>query len=688
MRPLPKPYRPFLSVERRNNDAWYHASRLLMTPALRSRSSLRAIHIRQQVLVAAGHPEPERVRRRLHDALEVHLADALNARFAEAARASDETIWRIRRLDLDLVVNTSWDENELADAWATECRRAVTHAIETGGDGVSVVRFASPASFLASFLSDVANGSCWSKWWYGEFTGLRLLTRAAAIRTALLRKPLVGLQALATLAPSAMVLVIAELTRQDARVVVDALCAVLEDRDTPDDSAVLFAMARRDTLPVHRDDEERWVLRVLAESARVPAARPSRGFVALAHAMARLASLTAGAGERMAVIAHAIRLGDEVALQVVAFPDDADCLAPLLSLPASLRMEILTMVVSRDVVDATARHAPSSEFEWMPVAAPLLLAESVAAMPFEGATLGMPDIGTAGDPPAQCASAAALLRLWVMATACGGERAVRVLGDPIVRRLSGVGTQIATSDLVRWLGARTATDVQQLERVNAEWLWSRGAVGMGDWLLVHSQDRNDRPTVVLLDAARGHWLVQRDASLAQSPAELLPWFNGSMVERTPARVWCDTYESRAVLQEMPLTVDAVLLPEIDDRDTSDRSQVQRRLDRLADELAWIALPVSLQVPAEVERALYVIAQGTLRTLAWRMPGFARATLPHLWANFLAVDAQVVVGEHRMVATLSRPPLAMIVSMTGLFHLSYLLPWMTPSAVKLFPSERA
>lgn len=684
----PTPNSPSRSVARQSVDAARGISAGVMATAVRGRSSLRATRITQQVLVAAGHPEPERVRRRLHDALQSHLADALTARFAEAARSSDETVWRIRRLELDLVVNTSWDESDLADAWAAECRRAVTHAIEAGGDGVTVMRFASPAAFLASFLVDVANGSCWTKWWYTEFDGMRLLTRAATIRTALLRKPLVGLQALATLSSPAAALVISEVTRQDARLLVDALGPLLEGRDNTDDGLTMLEVAQRGALPVHRDDEDRWVLGVLAEVARMPVARRSHTVVALAGAMARLASLTAEGSARLVVIAHAIRLGDEGALRTVAGGDDGARVAPLLALPVAVRAELVTMIAERDVADAIKRRAAPPEFEWMPVAAPLLLAECVAALPFGEASLGMPDIGANDDRSSQQASAAALLRLCVMATACGGERAARVLNDPVVRKLAGVGADIPVSALVQWLSERTPSDAQQLEHVCAQWFLSRGWIGAVDWLLVETKTRDEQHVTVLLDATRGHWLAIRDASNADGVAHMLPWLNGTLLDRMPARVLCSSEDQRAALLRAMLPLAAEMLPDAGPDVSTDVSQVLLRLDRLTDELAWITLPPSLRVPAAMERALQVAAQGILRSMAWRLPGFARATLPHLWTNFLAIDAQVVTEEHRVVATLSRPPLAMIVSMTGLFHLRYTLPWMTPAAVMLFPAERA
>ena len=285
-----------------------------------------------------------------------------------------------------------------------------------------------------------------------------------------------------------------------------------------------------------------------------------------------------------------------------------------------------------------------------------------------------------------------MLRLYTFATACGNERAARVLSDPVVRRLAGVGVDVPQSALVQWIAGCSETDAFRLEQASARWHHARAAIGASHWLLVSAVGRDGAPLTVLLDAERGHWLALRDGEGAAAVPLVSEWITGGVLQPAPAVVWCGDRAQRDAVQALvPGAVPAVRLyrdQAHDPADTSDLAQVMLRLDRLGDELAWSALPSAMQVPAAMARALQSVAQGMLRTLAWRLPGFARATLPHLWANFLSVDAQVLLEPGRMVATLSRPPLAMIVSMTGLFHARYQLPWMSPPLVALFPAEGA
>jgi hypothetical protein len=52
-----------------------------------------------------------------------------------------------------------------------------------------------------------------------------------------------------------------------------------------------------------------------------------------------------------------------------------------------------------------------------------------------------------------------------------------------------------------------------------------------------------------------------------------------------------------------------------------------RLDRLGDEMTWLALPASLGVTRALELAL-AVSRRVLREIAWRL-GFARSSLPRL-----------------------------------------------------------
>lgn len=103
------------------------------------------------------------------------------------------------------------------------------------------------------------------------------------------------------------------------------------------------------------------------------------------------------------------------------------------------------------------------------------------------------------------------------------------------------------------------------------------------------------------------------------------------------------------------------------------------------DLDYLSLPRNLGVRRGVDLALSVAAQGVLRNFAWKLPGFALSSLPHLFANFLDCCAAVEEASDLCVIRLGRAPLHLILGMAGLNRRSYQLSWMErPCAV--FPED--
>lgn len=630
-----------------------------MTP--QAKDTLRAPRIRQRVLVARDHPDPERVRRQMHDALATHLGDALGAAF-ERTVAHDDAVWRIRHLTLDVSVNACWDAPSLARAWAAKLAQAVHRAIETGGDGVTVVRFDSDASYLASFLIEVANGTAWSRWWFDGFDGLHLLSRSATVRTALVREPALGLAALHTMSTAGVELVIQQLSVVDARVVLDALMSPLDAGDAVGATQLLLSAHRALDAPMPRADGERWCVRLVVEASRESPSHASGSLAALARAMARLIRLAEGGASRTAIVSRLLAEGNVNGLRLVLAGDDAECIAPLAQVGAPSVAAVIGQLIDASR-PTRANPTDTATTAYMPVAAALLLAPLAAAMPFEEVARAWPPIGRDGDPPARCATSAALLRLLAIATACGGERASRVLDDDTARLLAGVGSGVSRAQLREWLAERTAADAVRLEDAVGVWRVENGSSACNLWMLA-DVDSDTRECVVAINCARGCWFVVRENAADDE----------EMHERVRRIAGAD---SRVIASaEVPAEYQS---------DDAVMATFARR-DRVSDELRWLALPGSIGAPRACELALATVAQGMLRDLAWRLPGFARASVPHLWTNFLAVDAQLEHTPTQVIACLSRPPLAMIASMAGLMRARYRLPWLGDRTVALYPAE--
>ena len=111
-----------------------------------------------------------------------------------------------------------------------------------------------------------------------------------------------------------------------------------------------------------------------------------------------------------------------------------------------------------------------------------------------------------------------------------------------------------------------------------------------------------------------------------------------------------------------------------------------RLDKLPDELEFLTLPTSFKIARPLDLVLSIAAQHLLRGIAWRLPGFARSNLPYLSRNFLEFTANVEEEPARRVVRLGRPPLHLILNMTGMTRQSYRLSWLDERPFALFQGE--
>lgn len=85
------------------------------------------------------------------------------------------------------------------------------------------------------------------------------------------------------------------------------------------------------------------------------------------------------------------------------------------------------------------------------------------------------------------------------------------------------------------------------------------------------------------------------------------------------------------------------------------------------------------------RSLGLAAYAVLSMFAKRLPGFATSSFPHLHRNFLSCQATMEVSTSRYSVTLSRPPLDVILNMTGMSRTTYQLTWFSKN-ISVFPAS--
>ena len=87
---------------------------------------------------------------------------------------------------------------------------------------------------------------------------------------------------------------------------------------------------------------------------------------------------------------------------------------------------------------------------------------------------------------------------------------------------------------------------------------------------------------------------------------------------------------------------------------------------------WLATPAAMRDRPRVRAAVQGLANAALRDLTNRLPGFSEASAPFIWRNLLNVGATITVEGEGLRATLERPPLDVLLAMSGLADRAMLL----------------
>jgi hypothetical protein len=167
----------------------------------------------------SDHPDPESLRARLDDAVQHDFPAALAAAFPSTLPTENESLWMIRRIDLTLDSTGEWTPDEFARTWATNAAVTIVETMFSPDSGGNVLYFPDRAAYLAQFLTDLAQGDAWSKWYYQSFDGLRLLDTADAISAALMRDRDESLKALPRIASPAFHRILSALLSQHAEII-------------------------------------------------------------------------------------------------------------------------------------------------------------------------------------------------------------------------------------------------------------------------------------------------------------------------------------------------------------------------------------------------------------------------------------------------------------------------------------
>jgi hypothetical protein len=381
---------------------------------INSRLQIRRVHA--QYLLPSDHPAPARVKDYLDEEIKRRLSHALCAAFSSWFSETDSSLWFVRRLEIDLSVNTSGDGEQVARTLSTQLGRALGYTLQEGLDTGHVVRFPNPAAYLARFLSDLAAGDAWGRWYYESFFGLRLLPTSAALRTAICDQAEKGRAALLQLPGEELKSVLRALSRQDARVVLDSLTRGNGDDGTFDRHQLAWSISRLvDADSLSPLDEWGRALYVYLDAAR----QEGRSGVAATDALLELLRCSSAQLRDVAETIHHLHGALARAERAEPLRRYTECGGAFLLLP--LLDELPLVAALRD---------------W---------------------------------PPVDEAAAISLVRFLILIK-CGGHRgAERRLGDPVIRDLLLIPPGVSVGALNDWQARVGAEHIEQFLGVLADW---------------------------------------------------------------------------------------------------------------------------------------------------------------------------------------------------------------------------
>ena len=153
----------------------------------------------------------ELLRRRIADAIGDRLHVALGA-FRPACGLPDDAYLFIDRVEVECHVGAHWNDDLIGRAFGKALLDKLQHRIDSGAG----IRFSERAEYLAAFLVALLDGTGFSRWWFEEFEGLKLLPPSIAVRTLIISEGKTGLDALIRLTEASARQVAGSLSAPDA----------------------------------------------------------------------------------------------------------------------------------------------------------------------------------------------------------------------------------------------------------------------------------------------------------------------------------------------------------------------------------------------------------------------------------------------------------------------------------------
>lgn len=608
-----------------------------MPMAERAINSLNIHRLRSMYWVPFDHPAPDAIRSKLDHVAEHKFANAIASTFSRALPDSAAGVWLIRSLTLDLDFNLDAGEDQVAEIWAKQAALSIAKILQENAEADQVLHFSSAAAYLAPFLRDLVDGSAWEKWYYRKFEGTRPLALSAALRTAICRDALTGLEALQQMNQSSVRRVLSALTEHDAKWILDEIAR----EDSPQRQVDLVQLNPQSVLQQALDGEHRAALHLYVRLSKQHPETEGSQLKSVAILLVSLARCLGDAPQQTALI-NTLADGDAVALFQSLGPAQGERLLPLLGKPRDWLQSIAQAQFP------TAASIPSEEARHTAAGGIFLLLPLLDAMPIAAATQHWRALN-------DCAPAS-LVR-WIILMKCfGAAGAALVFHDPLVRHLLGIAPQIDAPSLKNW--QRALTRRQLLGFQNHIALWQ-------------------------LDNAIATPLSVSAFSTGSNPQSLLYC---ERQHRSLLLALPDSPSSRRLLLKAisawPVLVASTSSPASDEHQLVGASLAEADLQALLRDLDFLRLPKALSGSQPSELSFSVAARALLRNFSGRLMGFSQSGVEYLFGNFLDIPAGIQTSSGQSIVRLGQPPLHVVLNLAGMNRQSYTLSW-SPGTFTLF-----
>lgn len=646
----------------------------------------RVGRLENHYLLEWDHPAAMQLAGRLDDVAASALPLTLGHQLERAFEERDPSLWFVQRLEAKVTINASWEPDVMAHAWGRQIARRLLEAMEPTEYGSDVIRFDDRSVYLMQLMIDLAHGGAWSRWYYHQMEGLRQLPDSGAIRSIACDYGSDGREALLRLDPEQMITLLRALTSADAeRILRDALprglaSPGLSDREFRASASLLLSVWRGVSHRLVTSDHRCVALYLCQQALREQPQLANDGLGPLSLAVATAlnilraragsGSFSSGARTRQSSFARqlaaALRTGDVPRLTEWAGVDGLQNLRPLLSARAEHIEEIVESLAQTLEPDAATSDGRERRFTGFGGA--FLLLPILESLPLEEVTEGWVDPDGATSEQA--------LRFLILLRCFGAANHNLVFGDPVLRDVMEIEPAFSRQALEAWRDHLGEAEMAAFREALHRWqqTLSQDAASLA---LCASEDEGSEPNapLLLVDCASGIWL---DVGF-EDGCRVAREFGGA-----GARVLVTPTAARQCGGDLQGIETVPFDPDGDDLATE---VVLCKTVRIREEFEYLS-SAWFDRSDPLERLLTVAGQSVMRGFAQRLNGFASSSMPFLWRNFLDVPASVEVEEEtgRWVIGLSRPPLDLVLRMSGLSRRTYELSWLDGARIELFGED--